>query len=190
MDTTDSLARQNSGEITIEPLSPISPDVFTVVTAWVGMIHRSKNMQMPEENVLLLVWLEPLSSYRPEVIDQAFRGYLADGVGEWFDVHAIIRRCQAIEEIEQRKFRAERDGRDAELKRLESREYEEQERRRAAAEGREYLTPWQRTLKMLHDVVEQHRERERQKKQEAEARYEQRRAELKQQAQELQKGTA
>jgi hypothetical protein len=47
-----------------------------------------------------LTWLEPLSSFRRSAIDYAFRDYLRNGVGEFFDVHAIVRRCNQYNSLE------------------------------------------------------------------------------------------
>ena len=96
MEKKNSLARRSSEQFTIEPLSKIPFEHSTVIVAWVTMIYEHKQMPLPERNVLMLTWLEPLSSFPLKSIDLAFRDYLRNGAGEWFEVHAITKRCEAM----------------------------------------------------------------------------------------------
>ena len=52
---------------------------------------------------MLLTWLEPLSCFPQSAIDYAFRDYLRNGSGEWFDIHAITKRCQTFCDAEEAK---------------------------------------------------------------------------------------
>lgn len=90
----ESLARRSSESSAIEVSSKISRENFMAITSWVTMICEHKRMEMPQATTLERTWLEPLKSYRPSVIDWAFRDYLSNGEGEFFEVHAITKRCK------------------------------------------------------------------------------------------------
>jgi hypothetical protein len=55
-------------------------------------------MEIPDKATMLLTWLQPLSHHSAAAIDSAFRDYMHSGIDEFFDVHAIIRRCKEYEE--------------------------------------------------------------------------------------------
>lgn len=93
---TDRLAKLSSERTALAKSSGISEQNFSVITTWVTMVCHHKRMEVPDEQTFRMTWLEPLKSYRPAVIDAAFRDYLQTGAGEFFDIHAITGRCNAI----------------------------------------------------------------------------------------------
>lgn len=92
----EQLVRLSSGKIERARSLAISEEGFLAITTWVTMVCHHKRMEVPDDRTFEMTWLEPLSSYHPSLLDEAFRDYLQTGRGEFFDVHAITGRCSDI----------------------------------------------------------------------------------------------